>query len=163
MLGLSIGMAVCLLMLMYVVNEISYENFHQNKDRIYRIAIEWGREKSKMKFAGSMPALAPALNSQIPEVEKAVRIQPDYDAVFVNKENEEIREENLFFADPGIFDVFSFNLKIGDRTNAMVEPFSLVLTEKQAKKYFGSLDIIGKVLNYGETPLQITGVMEYSC
>ena len=159
-LGLAIGMAICLLMLMYVVNEISYENFHQKKDRIYRIAVEWGSEKSKMKFAGSMPALAPALNSQIPEVEKAIRIQPDYDAVIKNQANEEIREENLFFADAEIFDIFSFNLLIGDRANALIEPFSVVLSETQAKKYFGEKNPIGKFLNYGDTPLKITGIME---
>lgn len=158
--GLAIGMAVCLLMLMYVVNEISYEDFHQKKNRIYRIAVEWGTEKGKMKFAGSMPALAPALNSQIPEVEKAIRIQKDYDAIIVNQAKEEIKEDNLFFADAAIFDIFSFNLLQGDGATALIEPFSVVISEKQAQKYFGEKLPIGNYLNYGDTPLKITAIME---
>ena len=158
--GLAIGMAVCLLMLMYVVNEVSYENFHKKKDRIYRISVEWGTEKGKMKFAGSMPALAEALNSQVPEVEKAIRIQKDYDAIIVNQVKEEIKEDNLFFVDPSIFDIFSFSLLEGDADNALVEPFSVVISEKQALKYFGYNSPIGKYLDYGDTPLKITGIME---
>jgi putative ABC transport system permease protein len=158
--SLAIGMAACLLMLMYVVNEISFENFHHNKNRIYRIATEWGQEESKMKFAGSMPALAPALNSQIPEVEKAIRIQRDYGAVIINQAKEEIQEDNLFFTDPAIFDIFSFNLVEGDKATALRDPFSVVLSEKQASKYFGSNSPIGEYLDYGDTPLKITGLME---
>jgi putative ABC transport system permease protein len=159
-LGLSIGMTACLLMLMYVVNEISFENFHHNKNRIYRIAVEWGNKESKMKFAGSMPALAPSLNSQIPEVEKAIRIKRDYDAVIINQAKEEIQEDNLFFTDPAIFDIFSFNLIKGDKATALIDPFSVVLSEKQASKYFGSNSPIGEYLDYGDTPLKITGLME---
>ena len=57
-----------------------------------------------------MPALAPALNEQIPEVERAIRLRPDYNAVLTSQINEKIKEQNLFFSDPGIFDIFSFNL-----------------------------------------------------
>ena len=58
--GLAIGMTVCLLMLMYVINELSYESFHENRVQLYRVILEWGTEESKMQFAGSMPAMAPA-------------------------------------------------------------------------------------------------------
>ncbi len=74
--GLIIGITVSLLMLVYVLHENGFESFHQNMDKIYRIAIEWGSDASKMKMAGSMPALAPTLNEQIPEVQRAIRIRP---------------------------------------------------------------------------------------
>jgi putative ABC transport system permease protein len=115
--GLSIGMTVCLLMLMYVVNEMSFENFHQNKDNIYRIVLNWGTEESKMKFAGSMPAIAQAVEAQIPEIRKAIRIRRNYEAVLINSQNQPIKEESVFFADPGIFDIFSFQLYKGDKSH----------------------------------------------
>ncbi|MFQ5639596.1 MAG: ABC transporter permease [bacterium] len=157
--GLATGVAVCLLILMYVVNELSYDNFHKNKERIVRIAVEWGQEQRTMKFAGSMPALAPALTDQVPEVEKAVRIQKDYDAVFVNRAHERVKEENVFFADPQVFDIFSFHLLQGDEATALIEPFSVLLTESQTKKYFGDDDPLLQSLMYGDKPLKVTGVL----
>ena len=158
--GLAIGLAVSLLMMMYVINEASYENFHQKKDRIYRIAVEWGAGENKMRFAGSIPALAPALNNQIPEVEKAIRIRKDYGAEFTNRENMKIEEENVFFTDPGIFDIFSFHLKEGDKNTALAAPFSIILSQTQARKYFGNQNPLGQSLLYGDTPLKITGIIE---
>jgi len=158
--GLALGITASLLILMYVVNELSYESFQKNRNNIFRIALEWGTEGNLMKFAGSMPALAPAINLQIPEVEKAVRIRKDYDAVIKNKDNQEIREENLYFADQGIFQIFSFNMIEGNKGNALLDPFSVVISKKTATKYFGSSDPLGQELSYHDTPLKITGVME---
>lgn len=158
--GLAIGMTVCLLMAMYIVNEMSYESFHKKKDNIYRITLIWGTEGSKMKFAGVMPALAPALQENVPEVDHAVRIRNDNSALLTNKDHEKIREENLFFADPEIFDIFSFHLLHGNKSTALVEPYSLVLTESQAMKYFGKLNPVGESILYGDTPLKITGVIK---
>ena len=78
--GLVIGMTVCLLMAMYIVNEMSYESFHRKKDSIYRITVIWGTEENKMKFAGVMPALAPALNENarkwnMPCVSKTITVR----------------------------------------------------------------------------------------
>jgi putative ABC transport system permease protein len=159
-LGLAMGITVCLLILVYVVNELSYERFQKNRKNIYRLALEWGTEGNKMKFAGSMPALAPAINSQIPEVESAIRIRKSYDAKIKNKDNQEIKEENLFFADPSVFQIFSFSLKEGNPDNALVDPFSVVISKKIATKYFDSADPLGQVLTYNDTPLKITGIMD---
>jgi len=157
--GLSLGITAYLLIMMYIINELSYESFQINRQDIYRIAAKWGNEGNVMKFAGSMPALAPAINEQIPEVEVAVRIRKDYDAIIKNKDGKEIREENLFFADQGVFDIFSFYLKQGDIKNALADPFSVVISEKMATKYFGSGDASGQTLLYNDSPLKITGIM----
>lgn len=159
-LGLAVGMAVSLMMLMYVISEISFENFHINKDRIYRIMLEWGTDQSKMVFSGSMAALAPAMNTEFPEVEHAVRIRPDQDAIFLNDNDEETSEDNVFFSDPELFDIFSFELVQGEKSTALAEPFSLVLTESQAKKYFSNGNPMGQTLQYGDSPLKITGVLK---
>ena len=159
-LGLSLGITVCLLIMMYIVNELSYESFQKNKNDIYRIALEWGTESNKMIFAGCMPALALAIDSQIPEVESTARIRIDYKAVFRNRENQEINEENLFFADKDVFRIFSFNMIAGDTKNALVDPFSIVISKKIVKKYFGVADPLGKTLTYNDTPLKVTGIID---
>ena len=157
--GLAIGVTVCLLMLMYVVNEMSFENFHVKKKNIVRISVEWGTKDTKMRFAGSMPALAPALQSAVPEVEKAIRLQADYNAIITNRVQEKIREQNLFFADPEIFDIFSFQLIAGDNAKPLGEPFSIVLSETMAKKYFAESKPIGQEIIYNDTPLKVTAIM----
>ena len=161
-LGLTLGITACLLILMYIVNELSYENFQKNKRNIYRIEVEWGTEGNLMKFAGSMPALAPAINSQIPEVKAAIRIRKIYDGSIKNNEGQEFKEENMFFADSGFFEVFSFILNEGDPGNSLADPYSLVVSKKIAVKYFGTSDPLGLTLLYNDMPLKITGIMNES-
>jgi putative ABC transport system permease protein len=158
--GLALGITACLLILMYVVNELSYESFQKNRHNIYRIALEWGSEGNKMKFAGCMPAVAPAINSELPEVEIAVRLKHDYDAIIKNSDKQEIKEENLFFADSGVFKIFSFNIIEGNREKVLADPFSIVISKKMANKYFGDADPLGQQLTYHDTPLNITGIMD---
>jgi len=153
--GLAVGMTVCLLMLMYVVSETSFENFHEKKDRIYRISVEWG-----MKFAGSLPAVAPALRESVPEVETAARLQYDYEPVLINSKNERIREEKLFFADQEIFDILSFKIVNGDKFSLLTEPNTIVLTEETAIQYFGIEDPTDKTINYNGTLLKVSGVIK---
>ena len=83
--GLTLGITTSLLILIYIENELSYEKFQKNRQNIYRVAVEWGTKGNVMKFAGSMPALAPAINSQIPEVELAVRIKKAYADIYQSK------------------------------------------------------------------------------
>ncbi|MFQ5633216.1 MAG: ABC transporter permease, partial [bacterium] len=158
--GLIIGVTVSLHMLVYVLHENGFESFHQNKNRIYRIAVEWGSDANKMKMAGSMPALAPALNEQIPEVQKAVRVQPVPDAVVSNRAQEEFQEAHLFFCDPGLFEIFSFQLKEGTGDEALREPGSVILSESGAKKYFKDESALGQTLFYKNTPLKVAGVFK---
>jgi putative ABC transport system permease protein len=157
--GLGIGITVSLLILVYILNEMSYERFQRHRDNIYRINLLWGSEGSEMKFAGVMPALAPAINAEIPEARLAVRIRRDYDALITTADNQKISESNLFFADSGLFDVFSIDLVSGNPKTVLAEPYSIVLTESMAKKYFGNSDPVGKVLNYNKVPLKINGVI----
>ena len=159
-LGLAIGMAVCLLMLMYVINEISFEQFHQKKDNIYRVALEWTSGQMTTKHAGAIPALAPVLNKQFPEVEIAIRIRPDFDGVLTNRLNEKIKEQNLFFAEQGIFDIFSFNLVQGNKKTALSAPYSMVLSQSQALKYFGDTNPLGLTILFDDHPVKITGIIE---
>jgi putative ABC transport system permease protein len=157
--GLAVGMTVCLLMLMYVVNETSYDNFHEKDGRIYRLACDWGTEGSKMKFAGTMPAFAPALNSEIPEIEVAARIRHNSEMIILGAQNEKFKQSQIFHADPEVFDIFSWKLLEGDSSSVLAEPFSVVITQKIAKKYFNTDDPIGKTLNIDGNLYKVTGLL----
>jgi putative ABC transport system permease protein len=159
-LSLAIGMTVCLLIFMYIVNELSYEKFQKNRKDIFRLSLIWGSEDSKMKFAGSMPALAPAIISEVPEAEVAIRVRKGYDAVVKINNEEEFAEENLFFSDPEIFRIFSFSLVQGDPEHALEDPFSVVLSEKASRRYFGNASALGRELFYKDFPMKVTGIMD---
>jgi putative ABC transport system permease protein len=158
--GLAVGMTVCLLMLMYVVHEISYDNFHKKKDRIYRVITDWGDEGNKMKFAGTMPAIGPALNAEIPEVEVAARVRFNNEMIVLDSENEKFKESGIYHVDPEVFRIFDWELLAGDEASALADPFSIVISQKIARKYFGSQDPLGKTLNINDHLYKITGVMK---
>ena len=158
--GLAIGMAATLMILMYVANELSYENFHQKHKQIYRVSVEFGEKGKTMKFAGAMPALGPALTAEVPDVLNAVRFYRDEHAV-MEYGQKEFSESNVFFADPSVFDVFTFPFLEGNKEEALRAPFSLVLTERAAQKYFGEQDPLGQSIIYNDQhPLKITGVIK---
>ncbi len=158
--GLALGMTASLLMFAFVINELSYESFHRHKDRIYRVGIQFGQGENSMKLAGAMPALAPALKQELPEVLQAVRFQWDTKAVLKYGEKE-FREKGFFFADSTVFQVFTFPLMSGNAREALRAPFSLVLSESAARKYFGSEDPVGRVLEYNhQYEFRVTGVMK---
>ena len=158
--GLATGMTVCLLMLMYVVNEISYDDFHKKGDRIYRINVDWGKEGSRMKFAGTMPAIAPALNTEIPEVEVAARVRTNNEMIILNSQNEKIKESQIFHADPEVFDIFSWKFLKGNEATSLKDPFSAVISQKIAKKYFGTEEPIGQTININDNLYKVTGLLK---
>jgi putative ABC transport system permease protein len=156
--GLTLGITTTLLILIYIENELSYERFQKNGKNIYRVTASWGQESNVMKFAGSMPAIAPAVMTDIPEAKYAVRIRKSWDAVFRNKENQEIREEKAFYAENDIFRIFSFILREGKPETVLTEPYTVAISQRTAAKYFGSDDALGKELTFNNTPLRVTGV-----
>ncbi len=166
-LGLSIGITASLLIGLYVMNEMSYDNFHTNADRIYRInqpAI-WGDWEKP--FASTGPNLSVALKADVPEFEEVTRLH-DTGSYVVSYEadNGDINsfsEERLFAADANFFKVFSFPILKGNPDQALLNPQNLVITEAMATRYFGSEDPVGKTLKIvqaGSTPryLKVTAV-----
>lgn len=158
--GLAIGMTACLLMLMYVVSESSYDNFHENRDRIFRVVAHWGEEGNKTKWASSMPGIAYAANEELPEIIAAARVKNIENVTVEVEQDQSFKETQTIYADPEIFDILTWNLVEGDRSAALAEPFSVVITESTALKYFGNTDALGQILTMNERPYQITGVMK---
>ncbi|MGD8777487.1 MAG: ABC transporter permease [Ignavibacteria bacterium] len=153
--GLSLGIACVILISMVINYELSFDNFHEKKDRIYRVYTRLNRSSGTSAMAPVMFPFAPAVK-EIPEIEKAVRICQTTKSVSFN---EKIFFERIFYSDPGILDVFSIDLKEGNKNTALINPNSLIISEKMASKYFGDKEAVGQSIKIdNKTLFNITGV-----
>ena len=161
LLGLAVGMACCILILLFVRSELSYDRFHANADRIWRVTREWINENgaTSLHLGYVAPPIAPLLANDFPDILQAVRIQTP-GAMLVNHNERAFLEERLLFADENLFEVFSFRLLEGDPKTALKDPFTIVITPKTAKKYFGGENPLGQVLRLdGRIDAKVTGVV----
>ncbi|RYU93853.1 FtsX-like permease family protein [Emticicia agri] len=157
-LGLAIGIASCLLIVLFVQHELSYDKYHTKANRTYRMVIEGMLAGKKIQTAFASAPAAPALMREIPGVETATRMD-SRGTFIVKKGNESFKEERIVFADSNFFDVFSIPLLKGNPKTILKEPKTLVITESIAEKYFGNTDPIGKTLTFGEKDVyRITGL-----
>lgn len=160
--GLAVGMASCVLILFYVSYELSYDNFHEKGDRIYRLIAERKAASGTISDAVTPPLLAPALTNDFPEIKSSVRfLNIDNPSPLISFGSKHFYEKQLFFTDPSLFDLFTIPLIKGSTKTALKEPNSVVITETIADKYFGSEEPIGKTLRLNNRiDLQITGVIK---
>jgi len=156
--GLVIGMTAFILIIQYVRFELSYDNFHENGDRIYRIQQDrYNKGVITTQWAAGCAAVGQALFENFPEVKNFTRFQK-FEGVF-SYGDINFREENIFIADTSFFKIFSFSLKEGDKNTILKNSMEMVLSESSAKKYFGDENPIGKSLRFNGGPeLMITGV-----
>ncbi|MCY3772000.1 MAG: ABC transporter permease [Gemmatimonadetes bacterium] len=152
-LGLTIGFACAISILLYVQNELSYDRYHEKADRIYRIV-----EGSDVK---TQPLLGPALKEEFPEVERFLRIQGTAGIWLMAYEDRVFYETDVAWADETLCDLFSFPLLRGNPETALKDPFSVVISQSTAQKMFGDEDPMGKVIvaDHGFADLRVTGVM----
>jgi putative ABC transport system permease protein len=156
--GLAIGMACCLLIIMFVNDELSYDSYHKNADRIYRIAgdIKYGGRDFK---TATVPApMAKTLVNDYPQVEDAVRFR--YKGSFIVKYGENsFKERKVIFSDPTFFKVFTIPLLKGNPETTLKDPYTLLLSKKTAEKYFGRENPVGKILKLdNKHDYKVTGV-----
>jgi putative ABC transport system permease protein len=156
--GLSIGIACCLLILMHITDEASYDKYHKNAERIYRVTYEIDNHGKTTSTAQTPAPLGPALLKEYPDIKDYVRFfRSD---VSLNR-GEKRFFETLYFADESIFDIFTFPLLRGNLDTALEEPNSIVLTEESAEKYFGDEDPINKILTVNSNrDFIVTGVLK---
>ena len=158
--GLAIGLACCILILLYVHDELSYDRFHDNADSIYRIVPTFTTSERTMYLATNAHVQGPILKDEFPEVLEYVRFS-GYRERVMEYENISFSEENFVYADESVFDVFSFDMILGNPKEALVNPNTIVLTEEMAEKYFGSDDPMGKSLKINYNALfTVTGVIK---
>jgi ABC-type antimicrobial peptide transport system permease subunit len=156
--GLSIGMSCSILILLWVHDELSYDQFHADSDYIYRLTAELPQEN--LKAAVSSAPIAPAIQNAIPEVESTIRISMTGGLDFLQVGDRNFDETRMCFADSNFLQFFSFPLVKGDPATAMLLPEGVLITEAMAKKYFGTEDPIGKIIRKNRSEdLTVTGVL----
>jgi len=162
--GLSVALACCMLILLYTMDEVSYDRFNNNADNIYRLVvnqIDPSGQMSKMASTGAMPG--PAFKRQIPEVEDFVRVEGGN---FTVKRGNDVFTEDALYVDSNFFSVFTAPLKAGNYKNALSGDNTIVISEDLAKKYFGDQNAVGKVLEMKDDttfkPYKITAVIKRS-
>ena len=164
LMGLSIGLTCSLLIGLYVVDEFSFDRYHEKTDRIYQLTISANFQGQVQKWIGVPNKAAPTFAKEIPEVEKAVRILPNNFSgkAFVSSSQMKSLENRLVWADAEIFDVFTIPFIQGDPATALTRPHTVVISEAAAIKYFGSPDVVGKSLKIDKDTLdfEITGVLQ---
>jgi len=161
--GLSIGITCCVLVSLFIKDELSFDRYHKDADRIYRVVKDFVNDDgSRLPDATTPPAIGAAIQKDIPEIEYMVRFMPGWGGKFYVRNGEKkFIEENVYRADSSIFDVFSFTFLRGNPGTALKDIQSVVLTESMAKKYFGNEDPIGKTLEIDTwTPRVVTAVIK---
>ena len=163
-LGLAIGIAASLLILQYVSFELSYDDFHEKAERIYRVRFDRIYPDKHDKSAGLTAAAGPALQEEFPEIEVYTKIWSVYGNNVLTYDEKKFKENQLYFADSSFFSIFSYPLLKGDPATALAAPNTIVLTVNMAQKYFGQDDPMGKFIDlfgpYGKQSFLVTGVLQ---
>jgi putative ABC transport system permease protein len=159
-LGMTAGITASLLIILWVLDELSYDQFHKDADRIYQVGLHGKIGGQDIRTATTCPPMAAALVSEFPEVEAATRITLYFSAPVIRFDDQAFTQKSVIFADSNFFEFFSFRLLQGDPKTALIEPNSVVLTRTTAEKYFGKEEALGKVISIDDPNAiyKITGV-----
>jgi len=164
--GLVIGMACCLMLFIYVQDELSYDRFHQGYENIYRVGLHGRISTQDITTSSSNIPVGPAMKAEIPGVEDFLRLKLSTygGGLAMRHEDKLFTEEKIFYADSNFFEFFSFKLLKGEPHTVLSEPNSMVVTEELAIKFFGNEDPIGKTLIVGNDrkAVKITGIADKS-
>jgi putative ABC transport system permease protein len=159
--GLALGLAVFMLIFLFIQLEFSYDKFHEKHDRIYRIEQRMVLNNQTVQDAGLPPPLSRALKADFPEFEAITRIQDGGSPLISLRDTKGIIVKKCFFADNSFFDIFSFPWIKGNRHTALAEPRSAVITEDAARALFGNEEALGKIIRWNHRyDLNITGVLK---
>jgi len=160
--GLAVGLSICIFIILWVQQELSYESFHENADRIYRIERRILRDSLYSRWPIVGGAYRQALLDDYPEIESVVRF---WGLGYAIKDHQNVvRRQSLYAVDNAVFEIFDFGLEEGDEQTALTEPMTVVLTRANALKYFGTTDVIGRSLPFQwrdeMADFKVTGILE---
>lgn len=158
-LGLGLGISCTTLIALYVFHEVSYDQFHENKDRLYRVTAVM-HTTDVLPLGSTSMAVGPTMQQDFPEVEAFCRMMhgPKYNTLMY--EDKSFDEEDVYFTDSAFFHIFSYRLLEGDPSTALSQPNSIVMSESTARKYFGDAPAVGKVVRTVHKTYTVTGVVE---
>jgi putative ABC transport system permease protein len=158
--GLTIGIVAASYILIYINYELSFDRFHKNSERIFRVYSTFTMGGSEGAWVQTPNPLGPFLQNKFPEIEKAVRITKLYKAL-VSTGDKNFYEDRIIMADSTIFDVFTLPLVVGNPAVVLTQPNGVVISESTAAKYFGKTDPIGKNLRFNRSiDMTVTGIMK---
>src|SRR6202012_6001648 len=161
--GLTIGITCCLLILTYIINETSYDKYNTNADRTYRITRIFydGNGNESLHLSAIAPPFGPLLKTAFPEVQQMTRVLPS-GTIILRYKKKLFNEQDAFFADEHFFDIFSADVINGDKRTALNDPYTVMLTESIAHKYFGDADPINKtiILDNSKHEFKVTGIFK---
>ena len=143
--GLTIGLAIGILILVWVQDELSFDSFHKQAKNIYRLELFGGTGASRQIWTVGVAPIGPLVKQQLPDVKDQVRITGGYYSLYKYKDKV-FGDENGVFADPSFFSVFDFHIIEGNAAKPFADDNSIVITQKTAEKFFGDQDPIGKVI-----------------
>src|SRR5215203_4870595 len=158
--GLTIGLTCCLLIVCYILNEISYDKFQPQADRTFRFSRSFHNEEGvqSLHLGAIAPPFGPLLKNEFPEIEKITRLLPNGNTSFVY-EDKKFYESKVFFADENITDVFKVDVVKGNPKKALEAPFTIMITDAIAKKYFGNEEPINKLVKLDNNlPCKVGGI-----
>jgi len=160
-LGLSIGMACAVVIYLWILDELSFDKFHQNYNHIYRFVQTQQHENSQYKIAITPAPLPPTFEEVFPEITETARFKPGLPEVLVTTGDKKLYENKVAYADKEFFNIFSFKFVSGSSDNPFPSINSALITEKIAERYFGKEDPIGKTLTLNEEEIcSISGILE---
>ena len=158
-LGLALGLACGILILLFVHFELSYDQFHEKKERIHRVSVKVMFGDTHAAQTHTPAILTPTFYQDYPDVEISLRLQPFDGGVEVRRDEKIFNEYRVVASDPEFFQMFSFPLMSGEAERVLKEPNSVVISLSTARKYFGNMDPLDHVLTIGKNEFQVTGVM----
>ncbi len=158
-LGLAIGLATCLIILIYVLDELSYDRYNIKSDRIYRINTDISVGGGELHLTVASDPMGAVLKKNYPQVEEYTRIYASQGSKLIKKSTDYINEERVAHVDSTFFNVFTLPAIEGDTRTALNEPNTVVVTESAARKYFGTTRAVGKILEADKTSYKVTAVI----
>ena len=161
--GLTVGLTCCFLILLFVRHELSYDTFQQKFDRIYRVTYLPKFAGAEQPLALTPPPPSPLLSAAFSEIETSARLYRSSSTLEVANQRQPVKydEERFFFGDPTLLDIFTFHFRQGNPQTALRDKFTVVITQEIATKYFGQQNPLGQTLLYeGRHPLRVTGVVD---
>lgn len=159
-LGLAIGISTCLLITLFVLDELSYDRYNDNAGRIYRVNTDLKFGGAEQRFAVTCAPMGFTLVNDYPEIENEVRFR-GYGSSVVRKGDQNIKEERIVFADSTLFDVFTLRVISGHSKKALTNPNTIVITKRIADRYFDRTDVAGQILRFdNNTDYLITAVID---
>ncbi|NLJ44793.1 MAG: FtsX-like permease family protein [Bacteroidales bacterium] len=158
-LGLTLGITSALFLIIYVSDELSYDRYHEKADRIYRVSSKITETDDQFTWIVAQIPFGPQVAQDYPEVESFTRFINMPRALY-KYEDKEYNEENFYYADSTVFDIFTYKVLKGEVKSAVKDPKKIVLTKTAAARYFGKSDPIGKTLTEGSNTYEVTGIID---